>query len=212
MELFDTVIRFLQRGEAPYLIFFIMVSCGLGMPLNGDLIMLFLGTMSGLGKFNLLLLIILCTLGIFIGDAIMHLIGRQVGIKIFRMWPFYKIATPKRIFKALKFSKRYGSKVVFLARFLPGTRCVTVLTSGVFKVPYPKFLLMNFLGLALYCPILISFGYYFISSLNEAKEKALPLLLTLFAIALIGLLVFSFFRAQQQKRETRAHKSIGPHS
>lgn len=207
MQLFEMVISFLQRGEAPYLIFFIMVSCGLGMPLNGDLIMLFLGTMAGLGKFNLLLLCIICPCGIFIGDAVMHLIGRKLGMQVFRMWPFYKIAKPQRIFKALKFSKKYGAKVVFLARFLPGTRCVTVLTSGVFKVPYHKFLLMNFLGLALFCPILISFGYYFISSLSEAKEKALPLLLSLFAVALIGLAFFSYFRSPRPLRSLKKQRN-----
>jgi membrane protein DedA with SNARE-associated domain len=205
VELFEYVIQFLQSDAGPIAIFFIMVSCGLGMPLNGDLIMLFLGTMAGLGKVSFPMLLILCPTGIFIGDALMHLLAKYLGMKVFRLWPFYKIAKPQRIFKALKFSRLYGSKVVFLARFVPGTRCITVIISGVFKVPFPKFLFMNFLGLLIFCPIWISLGYYFISSLSEAKEKALPMLLAFLGVVLIGFGVYQYMKHLQKKRGLNAN-------
>lgn len=175
------------------------------MPLNGDLIMLFLGTMAGLGKINYPMLLIICPTGIFVGDTIMHLIAKKLGMKVFRLWPFYKIAKPERVFKALKFSKKYGSKVVFLARFVPGTRCLTIIVSGVFKVPFPKFLLMNFLGIFIFCPIWISLGYFFISSLAEAKEKALPMLLTFLGVVLVGVGIFYVIRSIQRKRAINAN-------
>lgn len=189
MELFDQIISFLQTDKAPVVLFITMIGCGMGMPLNADIIMLFIGTMAGLGNFNPLYMVPICVIGLGLGDSIMHMIGKKFGMKVLRLWPFNHLVKSKKIYKALHFSKIHGAKVVFFVRFIPGTRSITVLSSGIFKVPFVKFFVMNLAGLSILCPTLIGFGYFFIASLQEAKEKAIPLLLSMMVIVILGFLI-----------------------
>ena len=66
-------------------------------------------------------------------------------------------------------------------------------------MPLSSFLSMNFLGLFLFCPIWISLGYYFISSLAEAKSKALPLLVIFFIIILSGFGIYYLHKSNRNK-------------
>jgi membrane protein DedA with SNARE-associated domain len=182
-QLFDLLIEYLRGDHSYYVYFLMMILCGLGVPLNADLLMLFAGSLAGIGILNEYYLIPITLLGLSIGDGLTHTIGRTVGTKVLRVFPFSRLIPARRVHRAYKFFKRYGAKMVFFARFLPGVRYVTNLSSGIFKIKFSHFLIMNFLGLLILSPSLILIGKFFISNLMEAQDKVWQILGSMIVVA-----------------------------
>lgn len=82
----------------------------------------------------------LAALAAFLGDTIVYLIGRRVGLDRWR-W-----MRGRRVSGALRWAKerlhRSSATVVFTARFIPFARLAVNLTAGATKVPAPRYFLL----------------------------------------------------------------------
>ncbi|NDC25583.1 MAG: DedA family protein, partial [Proteobacteria bacterium] len=113
----------LSGGVAYLLIFGILVACGLGFPLPEDIPLIATGyliwdkTLTWFGGLSVTLL------GVLIGDSILFFIGQSLGLKILNK-KTSTIFSPKRVKRARAYFRKYGSKVVFFARFVAGLRAV----------------------------------------------------------------------------------------
>jgi len=170
--------------------FILMILCGLGFPLNSDLVLLFVGSLSSTKNLTLEVLILLAVIGLGLGDSLTFLIGKRIGFKLLKVRPLSIIFKKERIWSARRFIKKKGPKVIFLVRFIPGTRTATILTSGIFKIKFSSFLLYNLLGISILSTSLLLSGSFFISGINQAKEN-LPILL---AVMFLGSLVILFLK------------------
>lgn len=196
---FEEILDFLS-GPYSYLFFFlIMILCGLGFPFNSDLILIVCGSLSGLGTFNPYILILLGITGLTIGDSLMFFLGHYGGFRILKKRPFSLILKKESIWQAGRFIKQKGPFVIFLVRFIPGTRSATILTSGIFKMNYKSFVLYNFAALVLLVSILVMGGNLLFSNIDEAKRN-LPLVLSgMFVFALILLFFYRVFVLKLRK-------------
>jgi membrane protein DedA with SNARE-associated domain len=59
------------------------------------------------------------------------------------------------------------TKIVFLSRFLVQLRILGPVTAAQAKLPYQKFIGINFLALCIYVPLVMSIGYYYASSIQK---------------------------------------------
>lgn len=180
------VTEVLNLLSGPYLyqiLFILMIFCGLGSPLNADITLIFMGTLTGLGKVNPFETIIVAYFGLLIGDTIMFTLGRRLGFSLLKVWPLNKIIKKNKVYLVSKFIKRRGAFVILIARFIPGTRTITIFGSGVFKMAFLKYLSMNALGLAIMIPLLVFIGKLFISNILQAQDNLFYIPLIIVPIA-----------------------------
>lgn len=203
----DLFINFIAAfSELDWLIlfvpFFILILCGLGLPLPEDIILIFSGFLVYSGYGNLLFAILLGYGGIILGDTIIFLAGKRYGLKILKYKPFSKIITKGRLKKAKRFIVDHGRKTIFLARFLPGLRTPIFFSCGTLKVKFSQFFLIDSLAAIVSAPLFTLLGYFFGDKIDilikHLKKIDRIVLLSLIAIFLGTYLLKNFYNKKKK--------------
>ena len=114
-----------------YAVFGVLVICGMGLPLPEDITLLTAGVISQLGDKNVHIMLVVAYLGVLCGDWVMYLIGWKFGPHLRQSRWFSKLLTPERMIQTETLFHRYGSRVIFVARFLPGLRAPIYVMTGI---------------------------------------------------------------------------------
>src|SRR6476620_10465722 len=96
----DRIVDFLLNfyGPTPYfLIFGILLACGLGLPIPEDITLFAAGLAAYYGLTNLWLVILVSYLGVIIGDSIIFYLGATYGRKLAKKWFFSKLLPEERL-------------------------------------------------------------------------------------------------------------------
>lgn len=137
----------------------ILLACGLGLPIPEDITLFAAGILVHTGHISLFGAIVVGFIGVLSGDIFLFFIGRKFGRQVFK-WPYFRrIFTPERIEKAEKRLEKRRRMICFTARFMPGLRAPVFLTSGVLKVPFHIFIVMDGLAAAISVPVWIILAY-----------------------------------------------------
>ncbi|HTL11099.1 MAG TPA: DedA family protein [Bdellovibrionota bacterium] len=162
----DRLIDFLTQFSGPWAIyaaiFGILVACGFGLPIPEDITLFTAGYLAYDGDINILATIVVCFLGVMIGDTAIFTLGHKYGRKVANRWVFRRILSPERLERVKKrlHSKR-GTRIVFFARFMPGMRAAIFFSSGTLHLPYRVFLLNDGLAAGISVPTIITVVYRF---------------------------------------------------
>ncbi|MFN8770547.1 MAG: DedA family protein [Neisseriaceae bacterium] len=157
-------------------VFFVLVLCGLGIPVPEDITLIAGGVICALSKGTIHrlhpeIMALIALVGVLVGDGTMFFMGRRLGPKVTRVWGIKHIITEKVYGQIQQKVTKYGDKVLFIARFLPGLRAPIYIMSGVsHSVSYFKFLLMDGAAAIISVPILVYLGYFFADDLDNILE------------------------------------------
>ena len=144
-----------------YAVFGVLVICGMGLPLPEDITLLTAGVISQLGDKNVHIMLVVAYLGVLCGDWVMYLIGWKFGPHLRQSRWFSKLLTPERMIQTETLFHRYGSRVIFVARFLPGLRApIYVMTGITRRISFWRFTLMDGLAALLSVLFFVYIGYY----------------------------------------------------
>ena len=149
-------------AENGYLAVFIaLMICGAGLPLPEDITLVAGGVIAGLGYANVHAMVALAMFGVLLGDCAIFLLGYRYGARILQ-WRFVaRILTPARYAKVQEKFHRYGNRVLFIARFLPGMRTTVYLTAGTtHRVSFLRFLLIDTLAALISVPFWVYLGFF----------------------------------------------------
>lgn len=148
---------FQQFGYAA--VFFVLVICGFGVPIPEDVTLVAGGVISGLGYANVHVMFAVGMMGVLVGDGIMFMLGRIYGQKILRVRFVARLMPPKRYAQVQEKFDKYGNRVLFVARFLPGLRSPIFLTAGMTgKISFWQWLIMDGVAALISVPIWIYLG------------------------------------------------------
>ena len=160
MDLLERLITiFAENGYAA--VWIALTICGLGLPLPEDVTLVAGGVIAGLGYANVHLMFALCMVGVLLGDATVFLLGRRYGEAMLK-WRWIARALPPERFEVVqhKFA-RYGNRVLFVARFLPGMRTTIYLSAGATRrVSLLRFLLIDGIAALVSVPVWVYLGYF----------------------------------------------------
>jgi membrane protein DedA with SNARE-associated domain len=166
MEVLNHLITFF--AEYGYIaVFCVLVLCGIGLPVPEDITLLAGGIICGLSKYtpypiNVNIMVIVGISGVLIGDGIIFGTGRFFNKKVTRYPLIGRLITPKNYAIIQSKVKRYGDKMLFLARFLPGLRAPIFLIYGISrKINIIKFIIMDGLAALISVPLIVYLGYIF---------------------------------------------------
>jgi membrane protein DedA with SNARE-associated domain len=129
-------------------------------PAPGDSILVFTGTLIGIGVVGFVPLLLVSTLGSTLGFAIMFYFGSTMDRAIMESGKFKFISRDALIKVELWFQK-YGYRLIIANRFLSGTRAVISFFAGMSKLNFTKTIILSALSSLIWNSILLYFGYAF---------------------------------------------------
>ena len=176
---------FIQFGYLA--VFFVLILCGFGIPIPEDVTLAAGGVISGLGYTDVHIMAVVGMAGVLAGDGIMFLLGRHYGDRLLRFKPVARLLNPKRYAQVQQKFDRYGNRVLFVARFLPGLRSPMFLAAGMSrKISFWRWLAMDGLAAALSVPVWVYLGDFGAENKDWLLKQIHRFQFGLYAVCLIG--------------------------
>jgi membrane-associated protein len=173
-----------------------------GVPLPASLLLVAAGSFVEQGELELWPVLALSAAGAILGDQIGYALGRWGGRRLTRRLGRL-VGGEKRIEDAEEWLRRREGVGVFLSRWLlTPLGPVVNLTSGATRYPWPRFILYDVLGEALWVALYVLLGRFFsdrVQALSDLLGDLTWAVLGLVAAALLGVLVFRYLREPAER-------------
>lgn len=163
----------------------VLLLCGLGLPLPEDVVLVTGGALTWLAfpvepvsvagmlaQPPVWAMIGTGLLGCLAGDALLFFAGRRLGSRVAQIPLLRRVLSPAKQRRVEHLTRRYGRRVVFIARFMPGLRSPTFFMTGHAGLSFWKFLVFDGLAALLSVPLWVCLGYYFGDDLRLAAQTA----------------------------------------
>ena len=154
MGLVDFLILYITQLSYVAILILLLVG-SVGIPFPEEIILLVAGYLASLGYMHLGGAILICFVGVVVGDLIGYGIGHHGGRLLKRLLSKEKFKRIERHFE------RHGSRTIFVSRFLAGIRVWFPIAAGAAKMPVREFLLWDGLAALIWTPVVVLIGYWF---------------------------------------------------
>jgi membrane protein DedA with SNARE-associated domain len=204
----------LSGGVAYFMIFGILVACGLGLPLPEDIPLIATGYLVWDESMTWIPALLITISGVLAGDSILFFLGQRMGLKILEQRKMQTLFKPEKVRRTRAYFRKYGDKIIFFARFVAGFRAVAFFMSGALRMEYRRFILLDSLAAAISVPLWVGIGYglgyYLGDEISQILKsmKDLKIAFTIFVFTVFAIVVVRGFikyqRAKVQKAARRA--------
>lgn len=158
------IISFIQ--STGYLGVFFLMALGTALiPVPSEIVLPFAGFLVSKGVFSFPLIVLIAALGDLGGSLIAYSIGyfleETVIVNLIKKHGKYVLLSHHDYYKASEWFNKYGDKIVFIGKLLPGLRYLISLPAGAVKMNLKKFSLYTFLGALIWSTAMVYVGVYF---------------------------------------------------
>lgn len=193
-------------GIWTYVILFAVIFAETGLVITpflpGDSLIFIVGAFSGTGHLNLLISYIVLLSAAILGDSVNYWLGNKLGPKVFSK-ENSRIFNKSYLEKTREFYKKYGSKTIIIARFVPIVRTFAPFVAGIGKMDYKTFLTYNIIGAFIWVTSLMLAGYFF-GNHPFIKNNFETAIFVIIGISILPIL-FEYLKHKTQKRKTKEH-------
>ncbi|HAM2040718.1 TPA: DedA family protein [Listeria monocytogenes] len=186
-------------------IFVLIMVENLFPPIPSEIILTFGGFMTTVTSLNIVMVIIVATLGSVVGAILLYKVASYFGkerlTKIVLKYGRILRLKESDIERAENFFLKYGSWAVFLCRMIPLIRSLISIPAGMTKMKMSKFLILTTAGSLLWNTVLIGLGAMLGESWSEIvvfMDSFSTIIYSIIAILVVVGLGF-FFRARFKK-------------
>lgn len=134
------------------------------IPIPSEVTMPFSGFLASTGVLSVWPIIIVGTIANLVGSLIAYYIGyfleETVLLKLIKKYGKFILVTEHEYDKANGWFKKYGDKIIFISRLLPGIRTIISLPAGMFEMDIKKFVIYTTLGCFIWSTLLTYTGFY----------------------------------------------------
>ena len=142
-------------------VFVVLLVSGFGIPIPEDISLVAGGIIAGLGYADVNVMCAVGLAGVLLGDTVMFMVGHHFGARALRLRWVAHLLTPRRYAKVQHKFSRYGNRLMFVARFLPGLRTAVFLTAGMtHRVSFLRFIALDGLAALISVPVWVYLGYF----------------------------------------------------
>ena len=113
------------------------------------------GLLVAQGRIGFFAATLACFIGIVVGDVLLYWAGHSLGRPWLSRAPLKWLLTPRQVQRSTEWFQRRGPMVVFISRFIPGTRVASYFTAGLLRTGFWRFLLYFTLAVAIWTPFLV---------------------------------------------------------
>ncbi|MBI3259016.1 MAG: DedA family protein [Ignavibacteriae bacterium] len=141
----DSIIQYLQALPPEGILlaaFLITFAENIFPPSPSDMLLVFCGTLVGIGSVKFIPLVASATLGSIVGFGVMYYVGAKFGIKIVESGKV-RFLPVSAIHKVEKWFQKYGYWLIVANRFLSGTRAVISFFAGLSLLDFPRTLTLS---------------------------------------------------------------------
>ena len=198
-SLFQTFADFFARYGYWVVFFGVMLENG-GLPIPGETVLLFAGFLAYQGEIRLVWAIGIAIAGATLGDSLGYTLGRYGGNAFFDRYVKRFKFLARQFENSRTLFLKHGHWAIFTGRFITGLRVFAGPLAGLFRMPYPRFLVYNFTGAVLWATLIGCVGFLFGNSwdsLAHVVKDFHRITLGLAAVlALVALIVYLRRRAK----------------
>lgn len=170
-------------------------------PSPSDTILVFCGTLIGLGTVGFVPMMASATLGSMLGFLAMYWVGARYGTQIIESKRFAFLPLDG-IHRAEDWFRRYGFWVIIANRFLSGTRAVISMVAGIAKMPLGITTLLSALSAAVWNGILLfagaTLGRNWVK-MDEYLQLYGKVLLVILAVIVAGIFAYRYWKKRTMK-------------
>jgi membrane protein DedA with SNARE-associated domain len=170
----------------------------LGLPFPGETVLILAGIFAGTKHdLNIISVIVTAAIAAIVGQTIGYVVGREFGYRLLlRYGPYVKL-TEGRIKLGEYLFLRYGTKIIFIGRFVPVLRSVAGILAGANRMPWPQFILANVAGAFAWAGV-FGFAAYMLG--HEVEHFAGPLVIVVGVAALVVLAIGANFVGRHEEQ------------
>lgn len=138
-------------------------------PSPSDVLLVFCGTIVGIGTVGFVPMLLVATLGSVTGFSTAYWLGRKYGTQIAeKRWvPFLNMETIGRV---QRWFDRYHGLIIVVNRFLSGTRAVISFAAGITAMPFPRTVFYCTISAAVWNALMILLGMQFGSRWRDVDQ------------------------------------------
>jgi len=140
-------------------IFLLMVFESALIPIPSEIIMPFSGFLAATGKLGLIGVILAGSFGNLVGSVATYLLGIKLGRVFLIKYGKYIFFKPHHLVFTEELFHKYGDKIVFVGRLLPGVRSYVSLPAGIGRTNFLKFTVYTLAGSLIWNTILTYAGF-----------------------------------------------------
>ncbi len=159
---------------------------------------------TGTGHLNIVVIIIVATLGELIGGFLAWGVGRTGGRAAIIKYGKYVMLDVHDLEKAEKFFEKRGPITVMIGRILPVIRTFISLPAGTAEIPALTFGFFTFIGSLIWCTALGLIGFSAGKALQNTIDNVLKNVGYLAAFAAVVVIAIFFFHRFRLKRHRTA--------
>jgi membrane protein DedA with SNARE-associated domain len=172
----------------------------IGLPFPGETVLIFAGILAGTRQDpDISLVILTAGTAAFVGQTIGYVIGREYGYRLLLRYGAYVRITTSRIKLGEYLFVRYGTKIIFVSRFVPVLRSLAGILAGANRMPWPQFLLANIVGAFAWAG---TFGFAAFMLGRQVEHVARPLVIVFGIGAVIVLAAAIVFISRHEAQLT----------
>lgn len=163
--------------------------------IEGPIIMVLCGFLLRFGTFDLVPLYAVLIMADLIGDIGWYCVGRFWGRPfVNRFGKFFSI-TEKTLERATELFHKHHNKILFISKITMGFgfALVTLITAGIAKVPFKKYLVFNVAGQFVWTAALLALGYSF-GNIYTSIDKGFRDVALVALIIIVIMLIYGFGR------------------
>lgn len=208
MGLIEEGINWLQQlppAGVLALMFFIAYIENVFPPSPSDVLLVFAGTLIGVGTIDFTSALIVSTLGSTLGFMTAYVLGRYfkqnvVGGRISRYLPLAAINQVEKLFQ------RFGYGVIIVNRFLAGTRAIVSFVAGMTKMNLPVTTALSALSAAIWNALLLYLGMAFGKNWQRVGEylSIYSTVVTIIILIVLAVFLWRYLRNRRNQSTTEA--------
>ncbi|GAA0137327.1 DedA family protein [Paenibacillus sp. YSY-4.3] len=169
-----------------------------------EIVLAYGGYLVYAGRISFIGAVIFGVIGGVIAQLFVYWIGRYGGRPILERYGKYILIQKKHIDLSEAWFLKYGSGVIFTARFIPVVRHAISIPAGMAKMPVSKFLWLTTLAVIPWSVLFVYLGMVLGEQWKAIDEKAGPYIMPILLVALallIGYFIVKWYGANKKKGE-----------
>jgi membrane protein DedA with SNARE-associated domain len=172
-----------------------------GIPVPGETTIIAAAVYAGNGHLNVFVVGLVAFAAAVIGDSLGYLIGRTGGRPLILRVGKYIHLTPQRLDRVESFMDRQGPKVVAIARFIEGLRQFNGIVAGATGMHWPRFVIFNAIGAALWVGVWTTAGYLAGDHIDAIEATIARYQWYAIAAALVALAGYILWRRRHRRKQ-----------
>lgn len=133
------------------------------IPIPSEITMPFSGFLASKGELSFVMVVIVGTLANLAGSLLAYYIGylleETILLGLIRKYGKFILLSEHDYHKAEHWFRKYGDKIIFITRLLPGIRTVISLPAGMFEMDIKKFIIYTAIGCLIWSIFLTYIGF-----------------------------------------------------